>query len=405
MTKVMTAYIILEELEAGRISLDSRFSISDNAANISRNSGYPTAVPLPYGGDIDVDTLLKLILIPSASASCIVAAENIAGSEAAFVQRMNETAQRLGLTASYENCHGALPHTITARSQAALVRSCIQRFPQILQYTSMTSVYYGGVTWNNTNKLLTSYYYEGCDGFKTGTITEAGYCLCATAVRDGHRIITVVMHSSDNDRRHRDSQALLDYGFAVLRERDAADSYPDSYRHWAVEEIRDFKALGVDMCCDDAGNFNPDRSATRAQFTAMLVTALQATGRIPTQVPDSHPFQDISGHWAEGYISTAASLGLVQGYGDGAFLPEAPITREEVMVILDNAWALPSASVPAFTDWETVSAWAAEAVARGAAAGVIRGHDDGSFRPQDPITKAETVTVLHRLVFGELPLK
>ena len=105
MTKVMTAYIIFEELEAGNLTLDTLVPISNFAAQISRNqASYPTAVPLPYGGSLTVDTLLRLILIPSASASCVAMAEYISGTEAAFVQRMNATAQRLGMTAQYRNC-------------------------------------------------------------------------------------------------------------------------------------------------------------------------------------------------------------------------------------------------------------------------------------------------------------
>lgn len=89
-------------------------------------------MPLPAGSSVPVDTLLKLILVPSASASCIVMAEYISGSEEAFVQRMNETARELGMTAEYENSHGAHVHYLTARSQAILVREFIQRYPQIL---------------------------------------------------------------------------------------------------------------------------------------------------------------------------------------------------------------------------------------------------------------------------------
>ena len=132
MTKVMTAYIIFEELEAGNLTLDTMVPVSNTNADRSSSSNYPAIVPLPYGQSQSVDTLLKLILIPSASASCIAMADYISGSEAAFVQRMNETAQRLGMTAEYENCHGAHVHYLTARSQAILVREFIRRFPQIL---------------------------------------------------------------------------------------------------------------------------------------------------------------------------------------------------------------------------------------------------------------------------------
>ena len=96
MTKVMTAYLIFEELESGRLTLDTMVPVSAKNAEISRNqSSYPTAVPLTAGSSVPVETLLELILLPSASASCIVMAEYIAGSEAAFVQRMNDTAVRL----------------------------------------------------------------------------------------------------------------------------------------------------------------------------------------------------------------------------------------------------------------------------------------------------------------------
>ena len=144
MTKVMTAYLIFEELEAGNLTLDTMVPISAQNAHISRNAAYPMSVPLPSGGQVSVEDLLKLILVPSASASCIVMAEYISGSEAAFVQRMNATAQRLGMTAEYKNSHGAHVHYLTARSQAILVREFIHRFPQILDYTSLTSVEFRG---------------------------------------------------------------------------------------------------------------------------------------------------------------------------------------------------------------------------------------------------------------------
>ena len=228
MTKVMTAYIIFEELEAGNLTLDTMVPVSNTNADRSRSSSYPAMVPLPYGKSQSVDTLLKLILIPSASASCIVMADYISGSEAAFVQRMNETAKRLGMTAEYENSHGAHVHYLTARSQAILVREFIRRFPQVLEYTSMTGVTFNGKYYPNTNKLLPGldYAYDGVDGFKTGTISAAGYCLSATAVKNGRRIISVVMHADDDKTRHTDTTALLDYGFAMLEYQAPIPTWP-----------------------------------------------------------------------------------------------------------------------------------------------------------------------------------
>ena len=264
MTKVMTAYIIFEELEAGRLTLDTMVPVSDTNANRSRSSSYPAIVPLPYGKSQSVDTLLKLILIPSASASCIVMADYISGSEAAFVQRMNETAKRLGMTAEYKNCHGAHVHYLTARSQAILVREFIHRFPQVLEYTSMTGVTFNGKYYPNTNKLLPGldYAYDGVDGFKTGTIDAAGYCLSATAVKNGRRIISVVMHA-DNDRtRHTDSTSLLDYGFAML---EYQAPYTDVAYHWCREDVAALKDLGVELH-PDGESFRPDVNVTRANL-------------------------------------------------------------------------------------------------------------------------------------------
>lgn len=126
------------------------------------------AVPLTDGKPYSVDTLMHLIMIPSASASCIAMAEHISGSEAAFVERMNQTADALGLNATYYNCHGARVNYITARSQTMLTRRFIQDYPDILRITSKSGVSFNGRWYNNTNHMLnTMAPYEGLDGFKT----------------------------------------------------------------------------------------------------------------------------------------------------------------------------------------------------------------------------------------------
>lgn len=418
MTKVMTAYIIFEELEAGNLTLDTLVPISNFAAQISRNqASYPTAVPLPYGGSLTVDTLLKLILIPSASASCVAMAEYISGTEAAFVQRMNATAQRLGMTAQYQNCHGAHVHYLTARSQAILVREFIRRFPQILDYTSTTSVTFNGKTYPNTNQLLpgAAFAYEGADGFKTGTINAAGYCLSATAVRDGRRIISVVMHSDNNTTRHTDSIALLDYGFARL----AADApYTDTAFHWSWQAVEELDELGVELH-PSGEQFRPDQTVTRAEFTAMLYSALAADGQLPplsgpeestdlaepeavpeegTPAPEPEPlFDDITGHWAEGYIEQAAALGLVDGDEYGRFNPDAALTRQEMMVMVDRFVDLPEVNGLGFDDDGDIALWALEAAARTTAAGLFGG-SGGRLSPTASATRAEAAQVVCRVL-------
>ncbi len=222
MTKVLTAYIMYEEMARGNLSKTDLVTISPHVAQISRDRSYPQPVPLNAGGTYSVDELLNLIMIPSASASCIAIAEHISGSEQAFVKRMNETAKSFGMDATYYNCHGARVNYITARSMAILVRKFIQDYPDILNYTRKSSYNFRGHTYGNTNHLLDTMYYEGADGFKTGTIAAAGYCVATTATRNNRRIISIVMKSSSTSQRFVDSRILLDYGFAEVARRDAA---------------------------------------------------------------------------------------------------------------------------------------------------------------------------------------
>ena len=399
MTKVMTAYIIMEELESGRLTLDTQVPISEKNAALSRNSSYPMSVPLPAGSTVSVDTLLKLILIPSASASCVVMAEYISGTEDAFVQRMNETARRLGMNAAYQNSHGAKVHYITARSQAILVRECIQRFPQMLKYTAMTSMQFNGQTLDNTNRLLPGcdFAYEGADGFKTGTIAAAGYCLSATAARNGHRVISVVMHASDTNTRHTDSIALLDYAFKVLGENA---SYLDVTYHWSREAVDRLAAMGVELHAE-GGLFRPDARMTRAEFAAMLCTALERRRALPVEQEDINAaFIDVSGHWAEPYIASLAKTGLVVGT-NGRFNPDSAITRQEIMVMLDRALDLPDRNGLGYSDDKEIAFWALEAAARTSAAGLFTGYN-GKLLPTAPTTRAEGAVLIDRIM-GFLP--
>lgn len=246
MTKVLTAYIVYQELEKGTLSWDTPISISHNVAVKSRDSSYPMAVPLTEGKTYTVDTLMHLIMIPSASASCIAMAEHISGSESAFVERMNQTAKMLGLSATYYNCHGARVNYITPRSQAMLTRRFLEDYPDILRITSKSGVSFNGKWYNNTNHLLnTMEPYEGLDGFKTGTISQAGYCVTTTAERNGRRVISVVMKSTSDAQRFQDSRQLLDYGFAEIAKRDASRQTTALAITAQPNEIRPFEPFQV----------------------------------------------------------------------------------------------------------------------------------------------------------------
>ena len=325
-------------------------------------------------------------------------AEYISGSEGAFVQRMNETAKRLGMTAEYENSHGAHVHYLTARSQATLVREFIHRFPQILDYTSLTGVSFNGKWYPNTNKLLPGldYAYDGVDGFKTGTISAAGYCLSATAVKNGRRIISVVMKSSNDKTRHTDSATLLDYGFALLEYQSPFD---DVAYHWCREEVAALKDLGVELHTD-GDTCRPDDQVTRAEFTAMLYTALAQKNALP-QAPEGveEPvFADAENSWAADYIHKAALLGLVSGTGESTFAPDRPITRQEMMTIIGRCLDLPDENGLGFADDGDIAFWALEAAARTSAAGLFQGGSGNALMPLATSTRAEAATVLSRVV-------
>jgi len=226
MTKSMTAFIVYQEIEAGNLTLETEIRVSEEASRFSTRRSVPgTYVPLPSGALITVETLLRLLMIPSGNAAAVVFAEHISGTEAEFVKRMNETAKSLGMYSEFTNSHGAFVHYTNAYSVAILVREFITRYPDILRITSMTSVNFRGRTYRGTNLLISQNMMPEVDGFKTGTIRQAGWNHSTTAERDGRRIIAVVMNTSSRMARQTESRRLLNFGFEELerREKDRAE--------------------------------------------------------------------------------------------------------------------------------------------------------------------------------------
>lgn len=401
MTKVMCAYIIFEELAAGNISYDTQWTVGREAAACSV-SGVSNAGPLYVGQQLTVDMALRLIFLPSASACCVLAAENISGGTGPFIRRMNDTAARLGIDAYYVSTNGTIGgEQVSARAQATLVRNFIQNYPDVLRYTSQTAVQFNGVSWHNSNKLLSDYYYEGADGFKTGTMSAAGSCLSATAQRDGKRLVSVVMGSWTDSARFTDSIALLDYGFATAK--PTAPYWDVAAEAWYAESVLALRDLGAEMSLTN-GRFLADDAASRAQFVAMFVSALQARGLVKEPLPTSCGFADSQGHWAEGYIALAAELGFIQGRDENTFSPDDTITREEMAVIMDNAWRLTRRAPLDGPDVEKISPWAERAVARCLAAGLLQGDPDGALRPGDSIRRSEMAAILWRSLCAGLQL-
>lgn len=210
-TKLMTILLILEDIDSGRISLSDEVTASANASAMGGSQIY-----LKENETMDVGTLLKSIFVASANDACVAMAEHLNGSEAAFVTRMNERAGELGLTdTAYKNPHGLDEdgHYSSARDIATLSRLVLSH-PLTKTYSGIwqDTIRNGTFDLTNTNKLIR--YYDGATGLKTGSTTNAGSCLSASAKRNGMELIAVVLNSPTSEMRFTDAKRLLEFGFA-----------------------------------------------------------------------------------------------------------------------------------------------------------------------------------------------
>lgn len=208
-TKIMTAYIVFRQLAEGDIGLDDEVLISEKAW---RTPGSRTYVEV--GSKVSVESLLKGMIVQSGNDATVALAEYIGGTEEAFASLMNHHAQRLGMTGThYQNSTGlpAPEHYTTAHDIAKLVRAMIDEFPDYYRWHATREYTYNGIRQYNRNRLLGRM--PGVDGVKTGHTEDAGYCLVASAVEDGMRLISVVLGTDSDKARISASQALLSYGF------------------------------------------------------------------------------------------------------------------------------------------------------------------------------------------------
>ncbi|MBC6404797.1 MAG: D-alanyl-D-alanine carboxypeptidase [Rhodospirillales bacterium] len=209
MSKLMTAFIVFERLSQGLLTLKDQLPVSEKAWRMGGSKMF-----VEVGASVSVEDLLRGMIVQSGNDAAIVLAEGLAGSEAAFVREMNETAQELGLTgSSFANVTGWPDpnHRMTPRDLATLARILIERFPQLYRIYAETEFTWNDISQGNRNPLL--YRNIGADGLKTGHTREAGYCLVASAVEDGRRLILVVMGLETKRQRAEESERLLAWGF------------------------------------------------------------------------------------------------------------------------------------------------------------------------------------------------
>ena len=215
-TKVMTMLLIMEAIDSGRIGWEDRVTASETAAAKGGSQVY-----LKVGEQMTVSDMVKSIAVSSANDCACAMAEHIAGSESAFVERMNTRAKELGMAdTTFVNCTGlddgaeAENHKTSAYDIAVMSRQLLKNHPDIKKYTTiwMDSIRDGTFGLSNTNKMVR--FYTGCTGLKTGFTSAAGYCLSASAQRDGMELIAVVMGCETSKERTAACKSMLDYGFA-----------------------------------------------------------------------------------------------------------------------------------------------------------------------------------------------
>lgn len=213
-TKVMTLLLVFEAINSGKIKMSDTVTVSDKAASMGGSQVF-----LEVGEQMSVEDMIKSVVICSANDAAVALAEFVEGSESAFVDKMNAKAIALGMkNTHFDNTNGlddtTETHLTSARDIALMSRELIVKHPTVLNYTTIwqDTIRGGAFTLTNTNKLVR--FYSGANGLKTGFTSKSGYCISATAKRDGLQLIAVIMGAESSDKRNLTAKRLFDYGFA-----------------------------------------------------------------------------------------------------------------------------------------------------------------------------------------------
>jgi D-alanyl-D-alanine carboxypeptidase len=209
LTKLTTAYLAFQAIKDGKLHLDDKIPCS-----LVATLQPPSKAGLKVGETLTVEQALQAVIVKSANDVTVMLAEAISGSESAFVEQMNATAQRLGMTRTHFDNTNGLPdpgQLTTARDLAKIATAVIKDFPQYASYWSMPAMHIGKRRLGSHNALLRTF--PGADGMKTGFTCDSGYNVAATATRDGRRLMAIVLGESSGNERAIRSAALLEYGF------------------------------------------------------------------------------------------------------------------------------------------------------------------------------------------------
>ena len=223
-TKIMTLLLTMDAIDSGAMSYDDVVTVSANAAGMGGSQVF-----LAEGEKITVEELLKSVCVSSGNDAAVALAEKVSGVTELFVEQMNNRAKGLGMDDThFVNCTGltAKGHVTSAYDIALMSRELLTRHPDIRRFTTiwMDTIRDGTFGLANTNKLIR--FYDGATGLKTGYTSSAGYCISATAEREGMELIAVIMKGETADKRNTDAKALLNYGFSTYALVSAAPEEP-----------------------------------------------------------------------------------------------------------------------------------------------------------------------------------
>lgn len=280
LTKMMTLYLAFEALSQGKVKADDVLTVSSRAA-----SEPPSKLGLAAGQTITLDDAMRATAVRSANDMAVVIAEHVGGSEARFTTLMTQKASQLGMSQTRYYTANGLPDArqiTTARDQAILARAIMRDFPQYYSYFGLHDWAYNGRNYRNTNGLLPTG--NGYDGMKTGYTNASGYNLAASAVRDGRRLITIVLGGRSSASRNAHVAELMDTGFEVERRRSQGENIQIAQSFF---EQRGFGLGETTAPIAYASLGNDDEDGMGAESSAVAYTAAPAPTVLPNRVTPS----------------------------------------------------------------------------------------------------------------------
>ena len=241
LTKLMTTYVVFHAISEGQITLEDEVTISEKAWRMQGSRMF-----IEVGSRVRVKDLLLGVIVQSGNDASVALAEYVAGSEEVFAEMMNQYAQTLGMTSTHFVNATGWPddeHYSTARDLAILARALIEEFPEHYQWHAIKEFQWGDIKQPNRNQLL--WRDDSVDGLKTGHTEAAGYCLVASAKRDGMRIISVVLGTASDKARIDGTQAMLNYGFRFFETRLLYKAGEEITRARVWKSASEFSPLGL----------------------------------------------------------------------------------------------------------------------------------------------------------------